>query len=102
MTFNTSRLGYCTPMKFLRGEISWSVFTVSKFPVFGTLLPLVIDHVVQLNKSFTILHAVFMSSGSSEMDGMSFASSALRLTSNVSSVAFHDAVEFFEAEMVDH
>jgi len=30
MTLNTSRLGYCTPMKFLRGEISWSVFTVSK------------------------------------------------------------------------
>ena len=84
MTFIASRLGYCTPMKFLHGEISWSVFTATKFPVFGTLLPLVIEHVVQLNKSFTILHAVFMSSGSSEMDGMSFASSALRLTSNVS------------------
>jgi len=43
-------------------------FAATMFPVFGTLLPLVIDHVVQLNKTFTILHAVFMSSGSSEMD----------------------------------
>lgn len=77
MTFITSRLGYCTPMKFLHGEISWSVFTASKFPVFGTLLPLVIDHVVQSNKSFTVLHAVFMSIWM----GMS---SALRLMSNVS------------------